>query len=88
LLNHPAVAEVAVVGSPDDDLGQRIVAFVVIRPDEDVKQLSSLTDFVADHLSPHKRPRDIRIVEELPRNAMGKVQKKQLLALIPPPSRS
>jgi fatty acid CoA ligase FadD36 len=88
LLDHPAVAEVAVVGSPDDDLGQRIVAFVVIRPDEDIKQLSSLTDFVADHLSPHKCPRDIQLVEQLPRNAMGKVQKKQLLALIPPPPRS
>ncbi len=83
LLNHPAVAEVAVVGSPDDDLGQRIVAFVVIRSDKDVKQLSSLTDFVAERLSPHKRPRDIQFVKELPRNAMGKVQKKQILALIP-----
>ena len=80
VLGHPAVAEVAVVGAPDDDLGQRIVAFVVVRPGEDIDQLTALNDFVAERLSPHKRPRDIRIVEKLPRNAMGKVQKKRLLA--------
>lgn len=79
LLEYPAVAEVAVVGAPDDDLGQRIVAFVVLCAGEGVDQLASLTDFVAERLSPHKRPRDLRIVEQLPRNAMGKVQKKVLL---------
>ena len=67
------------VGAPDDDLGQRIVAFVVLCAGEGVDQLASLTDFVAERLSPHKRPRDLRIVEQLPRNAMGKVQKKVLL---------
>ncbi|MFC8530267.1 acyl-CoA synthetase [Nocardia sp. NPDC057227] len=76
LLGHPEVAEVAVVGLPDDDLGQRIVAFVVPRgaaPDE-----AELVALVATELSNHKRPREIRFVETLPRNAMGKVQKKQL----------
>ena len=81
LLEHPIVAEVAVVGVPDDDLGQRIAAFVVIRSGDDADQLRSLSDFVAERLSPHKRPRDIRLVAELPRNAMGKVQKKRLLDL-------
>ncbi|MEZ0051694.1 fatty acid CoA ligase FadD36 [Mycobacterium sp. MAA66] len=74
LLGHPGVDEVAVVGVPDDDLGQRIVAFVVgsASPQE-------LIDFVAQQLSVHKRPREVRIVDSLPRNAMGKVQKKLLL---------
>lgn len=73
LLGHPGVAEVAVVGLPDADLGQRIVAFVVgdAAPDE-------LIGFVAQQLSVHKRPREVRLVESLPRNAMGKVLKREL----------
>ncbi|MGW5076194.1 acyl-CoA synthetase [Rhodococcus sp. NPDC004095] len=74
LLGHPSVEEVAVVGLPDDDLGQRIVAFVV---GEDVDP-DALITHVAAELSVHKRPREIRVVDTLPRNAMGKVQKKLL----------
>lgn len=73
LLGHPGVSEVAVVGLPDADLGQRIVAFVVGDAEPDV-----LIDFVARQLSVHKRPREVRLVESLPRNAMGKVLKKEL----------
>ncbi|BBZ03220.1 acyl-CoA synthetase [Mycolicibacterium chitae] len=73
LLGHPGVDEVAVVGVPDDDLGQRIVAYVVGDTDPD-----SLIQFVAEQLSVHKRPREVRLVGELPRNAMGKVLKKEL----------
>lgn len=74
LLGYPGVAEVAVVGVPDDDLGQRIVAFVVgsVVADE-------VIDFVAQQLSVHKRPREVRVVDALPRNAMGKVLKKELM---------
>ena len=61
------------VGVPDDDLGQRIVAFVVGDADP-----QALIDFVAQELSVHKRPREVRIVDSLPRNAMGKVLKKEL----------
>ncbi|MGO4616455.1 acyl-CoA synthetase [Nocardia sp. 2YAB30] len=75
LLGHPAVAEVAVVGLPDDDLGQRITAFVVLRDGATEREL---IDHVAEQLSVHKRPREIRMVDALPRNAMGKVQKKLL----------
>lgn len=74
LLSHPGVAEVTVVGLPDEDLGQRIVAFVV--GDADAQEL---IQFVAEQLSAHKRPREIRMVDTLPRNAMGKVVKKELM---------
>ncbi|MFW2333385.1 acyl-CoA synthetase [Ilumatobacter sp.] len=74
LLSHPSVDEVAVIGVPDDDLGERIVAFVV---GDDPDELT-LIDHVADQLSVHKRPREVRRVAALPRNAMGKVQKQQL----------
>jgi fatty acid CoA ligase FadD36 len=73
LLGHPGVTEVAVIGAPDDDLGQRIVAFVVGDAEP-----QALIDFVAQQLSVHKRPREVRLVENLPRNAMGKVLKKEL----------
>jgi fatty acid CoA ligase FadD36 len=74
LLGHPSVSEAAVVGIPDDDLGQRIVAYVVGTG----VQAQVLIDHVADELSAHKRPREVRVVDSLPRNAMGKVQKAQL----------
>lgn len=73
LLGHDEVDEVAVVGVPDDDLGQRIVAFVVGTATPEV-----LIDFVAQQLSAHKRPREVRLIDSLPRNAMGKVMKKEL----------
>ncbi len=77
LLEHPSVREAAVVGVADADLGQRIAAFVVLRPGE-IEDPAALTSFVAEQISAHKRPRDVHFVAELPRNAMGKVQKKLL----------
>lgn len=73
LLGHPGVREAAVVGQPDEDLGQRIVAFVVGDADP-----AALIDYVAEQLSVHKRPREVHVVDSLPRNAMGKVLKKEL----------
>jgi fatty acid CoA ligase FadD36 len=75
LLEHDAISEAAVVGEPDDDLGQRIVAHVVVTRSVDADEVIA---FVADRLSAHKRPREVRVVDELPRNAMGKVQKARL----------
>jgi acyl-CoA synthetase (AMP-forming)/AMP-acid ligase II len=75
LASHPAVVEAAVTGEPDDDLGERIVAWVVCTGPVDK---DALVQHVAATLAPHKRPRDVRFVEALPRNAMGKVQKSQL----------
>ena len=77
LMEHPGVAEVAVTGEPDDDLGERIVAWVV-PADGDRPGERELSDHVARLLTPHKRPRVVRYLDELPRNAMGKVVKKEL----------
>jgi malonyl-CoA/methylmalonyl-CoA synthetase len=75
LLEFPGIAEAAVIGAPDADLGERIVAFVVVTAAIDA---AAAIDHVAAQLSPHKRPREVRVVDALPRNAMGKIQKTRL----------
>jgi len=74
LMAHPAVQEAAVVGEPDSDLGQVIVAYVVSQGVDD----GELIAWVASRMSWHKRPRRVVLVDSLPRNALGKVQKMQL----------
>lgn len=78
LNEHPAVAESAVTGEPDDDLGERIVAWVVVEAGAPRPSAQELADHVARLLTPHKRPRDVRYLDALPRNAMGKVTKATL----------
>ncbi|MDE3081977.1 MAG: AMP-binding protein [Acidobacteriota bacterium] len=71
------VAESAVIGLADDDLGEAVVAVVVAAPDARV-DAPSLIDFARAQLARYKVPRRVVVVDELPRNAMGKVQKVQL----------
>ena len=77
LLEHPAVAEVAVTARSDADLGERIVAWVVTEPGR-TTNADELADHVANLLTRHKRPREVHFLEALPRNAMGKVVKREL----------
>jgi malonyl-CoA/methylmalonyl-CoA synthetase len=78
LLEHPGVAEAAVRGLPDDDLGERVVAWVVPRTGAALDG-DALLAHTARALVTHKRPKVVHVVESLPRNGMGKVQKAQLL---------
>jgi malonyl-CoA/methylmalonyl-CoA synthetase len=80
LAEHPGVLEVAVLGVPDPDLGERIVAFVVPRDPGNPPLAATLSDLVATNLAPHKRPRAVHFVDALPRNALGKLLKAELRA--------
>jgi malonyl-CoA/methylmalonyl-CoA synthetase len=73
---HPAVAEVAVVGLPDDEWGERVTAFVV--PAGEPPEPEELLAHAVGQLAPFKRPRAVHFVESLPRNAMGKVLRQEL----------
>ena len=77
LAEHPDVADNAVIGVPDEDYGQRLVAFIVPQPDADVDE-ESVRKFLTDRVSRFEQPRDIRIVEEIPRNPAGKVVRNEL----------
>jgi malonyl-CoA/methylmalonyl-CoA synthetase len=77
LADHPGVAEVAVLGTPDPIWGERVTAYVVARPGADVT-LEGLQAFARGRLAGYKLPRALRRVDALPRNAMGKVQKQKL----------
>jgi fatty-acyl-CoA synthase len=79
LADHDAVVEVAVIGVEDDEFGQRLKAFVVVQSETEVSA-QDLTAHVKANLASYKSPREIEFLDELPRNATGKVLKKDLRA--------
>jgi malonyl-CoA/methylmalonyl-CoA synthetase len=78
LREHPAIADVAVVGAPDPTWGECVTACAVLRPGAAL-DLDGLMAFSRERLAVYKLPRRLVLLAELPRNAMGKVQKKKLL---------
>ena len=77
---HPAVAEVCVVGIPDAEWGQRVVSAVVLKDESCVTQ-ECLMEFVRLHLAGYKTPRQILFVERLPLTASGKVARREVVEL-------
>ena len=79
LRDHPDVADVAVIGTEDADFGQRPVAFVVPRQESGLTE-EEVGSFARRRLARFKVPRDVVLVDELPRNALGKVLRRELRA--------
>ena len=75
--SHPAVLEAAVVGMPDDTWGEVVAAFVQPRPGMTIDP-ESVKDFCKQHLSPYKRPITLTVLDALPKNAVGKLDKRLL----------
>jgi long-chain acyl-CoA synthetase len=81
LYTHPAILEAAVIGVPNKTKGEDVKAIVVLKENCSLKQ-SELTDFLRERLSSYKRPKFVEFVEALPKNATGKIMKKDLKAKI------
>ncbi|XP_054856127.1 malonate--CoA ligase ACSF3, mitochondrial [Eublepharis macularius] len=78
LLAHPSISDVAVIGAPDMTWGQRISAVVKLQEGETLS-LKELKEWARESMAPYTIPAELLLVEEIPRNQMGKVDKKQLL---------
>jgi len=83
LLMNDIVSECAVVGIPDEERGEEILAYVVLKKDSKLNPQEAqreLASFITERMSNYKIPRIWKFIDELPRNQMGKVQKMELKA--------
>ena len=77
-MEHPAVAACAVFGCPDDEWGEQVVAAIILRAGKPAPDEAEICAFCRQQLAPYKVPRRVIFVDQLPANALGKIQKAKL----------
>jgi len=77
LMQHASVCDIAVIGIADEEQGESVKAFVVLKPGTDVKE-QEIIDFARAHMAAYKAPRTVEFIDALPRNPSGKVLKREL----------
>ena len=77
IYTHPKVSDVQVIGVPDKQYGEEIMACVVLKPGETMTE-EELKEFVATHMAKHKTPRYVDFVDGFPMNAAGKILKYKM----------
>lgn len=77
LYTHPDILECAVIGVPDPDWGENVKAYIVLKPEKTLQE-NDIIDYCTKKLASYKKPKEIEFIEQLPRNAAGKVLKQVL----------
>jgi len=78
MLTHPAIAECAVVGKPDDTWGEKVTCVAVLKSGQHLT-IKELRNWGKDLMATYKVPQELDVVEQLPRNQLGKLEKKKIL---------
>ena len=82
LTSHPAVQDAALIGVPDPELGERVAGFIQLRcTDQQSVNLKDIRCYLAERLADYKIPEQLKIVSAIPRNALGKIDRKALNSL-------
>jgi malonyl-CoA/methylmalonyl-CoA synthetase len=82
LNNHEEIIESAVVGRHDADLGEVPIAVIVSKTEWKDQLIDEIKNILSQNLAQYKIPREIKFIEDLPRNAMGKIQKKEIISFL------
>jgi malonyl-CoA/methylmalonyl-CoA synthetase len=82
LLAHPQIEDVAIMGMPDQVWGQRVFALIVLKGDDDVLNEEEFKKWCGERLPKYSIPTVIKTISKMPRNMMGKVNKKDLIGKI------